>query len=55
MPGSISFLGLGSSQLNADLIDQLRTADEEIILVSDVKSLTRSSTFFISTLGNMTN
>jgi flagellar hook-associated protein 2 len=32
MPGSISFLGLGSSQLNADLIDQLRTADEEIIL-----------------------
>lgn len=32
MPGSVSFLGLGSSQLNADLIDQLREADEGVLL-----------------------
>ena len=32
MAGSISILGLGSSALNADVIDQLRAADEEILL-----------------------
>lgn len=32
MAGSISILGLGSSALNADVIDQLKSADEEILL-----------------------
>lgn len=32
MAGSISILGLGSSALNADTIDQLRSADEKILL-----------------------
>ena len=32
MAGSISILGLGSSALNADTIDQLKSADEKILL-----------------------
>jgi len=32
MAGSISILGLGSSALNADTIDQLKAADEKILL-----------------------
>lgn len=37
MAGSISILGLGSSALNADVIDQLKAADEEILLAPSQK------------------
>ncbi len=42
MAGSISILGLGSSALNADTIDQLKAADEKILLAPAQKRAERN-------------